>query len=449
LFDGYKRAMSSDFPGSIPEYKQALQLDPNFALAWSALAGAEAGLGPTPEARRAGERAFALRDRVTAPSRFQIENVYYLSVTRDKLKASSVAAQWVKNYPDDFAAHYNFVACLLETGRVDQALAGSREVVRLFPAAISYEQLVQASIFTGRFPDALAALNEAQQRGFDIPSFYFYRTLLAFLQHDERLRQDALKWAADHPGTIDESHVVQDQALTSGYYGHFQELARYSALALSAARSAKNSDAVTEFIGERVQEEVEAGHTAEAKRLAASAMATTDRYWRLGLALGLARAGDINSARKIALEEDREAPSDSDVQFYLLPAVRAAIELQQNNPRQAVEVLRPALEYELASINGISNIYPAYLRGLAYLQLHQGSQAAAEFQKLIDHPGLVMRNVIGALTRLQMARAQQMAGNTTAALHYYEEFLTLWKDADADLQPLNEAKAEYARLHVR
>jgi tetratricopeptide (TPR) repeat protein len=177
-------------------------------------------------------------------------------------------------------------------------------------------------------------------------------------------------------------------------------------------------------------------------------MTTTALRLRLSLALGLARAGDVNTARRIALEVDREAPFDTNVQFYSLPAVRAAIEIQQSNPRQAIEVLRPALDYELMGEPGINGMYPSYLRGLAYLQLHQGRQAAAEFQKMIDHPGVVMRDVIGALARLQMARAQQMEGNTAAALHYYEEFLALWKDADPDLQPLRDAKAEYARLRT-
>jgi hypothetical protein len=128
--------------------------------------------------------------------------------------------------------------------------------------------------------------------------------------------------------------------------------------------------------------------------------------------------------------------------------VRAAIEIQQSNPRQAIEVLRPALDYELMDESGIDSMYPSYLRGLAYLQFHQGRLAAAEFQKLIDHPGVVKRDVIGALTRLQMARALQMADDTATAHHYYEEFLALWKDADPDLQPLRDAKAEYARLRT-
>jgi tetratricopeptide (TPR) repeat protein len=445
LFDGYKSAMSSDFPGSIPKYKQALQLDSNLALAWAALAGAESGFGPTPESRLAGERAFAQRDRVTAPSRFQIENVYYMSVTGDQVKACSSAAQWVKNYPDDFAAHHNFTVCLWHTGRVDQALAESREGVRLLPSAFSYESLVRASTYAGRFPDALAALDEARRRGFDAPDFYYLRSLLTFLQHDETSMQETLKRALDHPRDFE---AAQAQALVSGYYGHFHELARYNAMALSAARSAKNSRAATVFIIDRAQEEAEVGHTAEAKRLAASVMMTTDRDLRLLLALVLARAGDIDTARRIALREDRDAPSDTDVQFYSLPAVRAAVELQEKNPRRAIELLRPALEYELVTQDGINGLYPTYLRGLAYLQLHRGAQAATEFQKLIDHPGIVMRNVTGSLTRLQMARAQQMIGNRAAALNYYQEFLALWKDADSDVQPLREAKAEYARLRA-
>ncbi|MBV8630031.1 MAG: protein kinase, partial [Silvibacterium sp.] len=446
LFDGYKSALSSDFPGSIPKYQRALQLDPNFALAWAAMAGAEASFGPTAESRFAGERALALRDRVTAPSRFQIENIYYSSVTGDQLKACSVAQQWEKSYPDDFAAHNNFLICSFYTGRLDEALAESRETVRLMPAVFTYVYLVRASIYTGRFTDALAAIDEAQRRGFDSSQFHAFRSLLAFFQHDERSMQEAWKWAVDHPGDAEGAYIVDGQAFASGYYGHFHELARYSAQALSAARSANDSHGATEFISDRAAEEAEVGHIEEAKRLAASAMTTTDRDIRLLLALALARAGDIDRARRIALEVNRQAPSETDVQFYSLPAVHAAIELQQRNPRQAIEVLRPAVDYELAIPDGVNNMYPSYLRGLAYLQLHQGRQAAAEFQKLVDHPGIVSRNVTGALTRLQMARAQQMAGDTTSARHYYEEFLALWKEADPDLQPLREAKAEYARL---
>jgi tetratricopeptide (TPR) repeat protein len=353
----------------------------------------------------------------------------------------------VKNYPDDFAAHNNFIHCLVLTGGIDQALAESREAVRLMPAGFTYIYLVRASIYAGRFTDALAALDEAQRRGFDSGNSYALRSLLAFFLHDESSMQEALKWADNHPGDVHGAYVVAGQAMASGYYGHFHELARYSAQALSTARSAKDSRAATAFMSDRAQEEAEVGHTAEAKRLAASAM-TTDPNLRLLLALALARAGDINTARRIALQEDREAPSNTVVQFYSLPAIRAAIELQQKNPRQAIEVLRPALDYELAYPDGINDMWPSYLRGLAYLQLHQGRQAAAEFQKLIDHPGLVLRNVTGALTRLQMARAQQMTGDTNSAIHYYEEFLSIWKDADPDLQPLREAKAEYARLKV-
>ena len=446
LLDGYKSALSSDFPGSIPKYQRALQLDPNFALAWAALAGAEAPYAPTAESRFAGERAFALRDRVTAPSRFQIEDIYYTSGTGDELKACSVTDQWEKNYPDDFAAHHNFIRCLFHIGRLDQALAEARETVRLMPAVFTYSELVRANFYTGHFTEAQAALDEAQRRGFDSGVWQAFRSLLGFFRHDERPMQEAWKWAVDHPRDVEAAYIADGLAFASGYYGHLHELARYSDQAVSTAQSTKNPHEAAEFMSYRAAEEAEVGHAAEAKRLVAAAMTTTDRNIRLLLALALARAGDINAARRIALEEARGAPADTDVQFYSLPAVRAAIELQQKNPEQAIEALRPALDYELAVPDGINNMYPSYLRGLGYLQLHQGGLAVAEFQKLIDHPGVLSRNVTGALTRLQMARAQQMAGDPASALHYYEEFLALWKEADPDLQPLREAKAEYARL---
>jgi eukaryotic-like serine/threonine-protein kinase len=172
----------------------------------------------------------------------------------------------------------------------------------------------------------------------------------------------------------------------------------------------------------------------------------SNRDGKLYLALAFARAGDIEEARKIADALDQDSPLDSLVQNYSLPTIRAAMKLNANDPVGAIAALQPSLKYELSFNFSFNSLYPAYIRGLAYLQLGEGGLAAAEFHKLVDHRGLVATDVIGALVHLQMARAQKMMGNEASARKWYEDFLALWKDADPDVPIYRQAKAEYARL---
>ncbi len=166
------------------------------------------------------------------------------------------------------------------------------------------------------------------------------------------------------------------------------------------------------------------------------------------MALAFAQAGEIEQAKKLADAIDHESPLNTTIQNYSLPTIRAAIKLHVNDPASAVEILQPALKYDLAySESSFDNLYPAYIRGLAYLQMRYGRLAAAEFQKLFDHPGIVGTRVTGALAHLQLARAQKMMGDQAAARKSYEDFLILWKDADSDIPILKQAKAEYAKLH--
>jgi tetratricopeptide (TPR) repeat protein len=172
----------------------------------------------------------------------------------------------------------------------------------------------------------------------------------------------------------------------------------------------------------------------------------SNRDGKLYLALAFARAGKNEQARKMADALDQEAPLDTLVQNYSLPTIRAAMKLNANDPAGAIAALQPSLKYELSFNLSFNGLYPAYIRGLAYLQLGDGRLAAAEFQKLMNHRGLVASDVIGALAHLQMARAQKMMGDKASARKWYEDFLALWKDADTDVPIYRQAKAEYARL---
>jgi tetratricopeptide (TPR) repeat protein len=194
-------------------------------------------------------------------------------------------------------------------------------------------------------------------------------------------------------------------------------------------------------------EEAEVGNSERARSMAAPALKSLQNsHNQIYLALALGRAGNVEEAQKLADALDQEYPLDTAIQYYYLPAIRAAIKLIEKDPASAVEILRPALKYDLAYPDSFQSLYPAYIRGLAYLQMGDGQQAAAEFQKLLDHPGLVGRDVHGALSHLQLARAQKMMGDEGAARKSYEDFLTLWKDADPDIPIYQQAKAEYAKL---
>jgi hypothetical protein len=193
--------------------------------------------------------------------------------------------------------------------------------------------------------------------------------------------------------------------------------------------------------------EAEVGNLARARRVAAADLEQAqDQDRQLMSALILARAGDIDQAQSLADALSQAAPLDTLIQSYSLPTIRAALKLHAHDPAGAIDLLRPALKYELSYPPSFNSLYPAYVRGQAYLQMGEGRLAAAEFQKVLNHRGIVGREVTGALSRLQLARAQKLAGDQAAARKSYEDFLTLWKDADADIPIYQEAKAEYANL---
>jgi tetratricopeptide (TPR) repeat protein len=194
-------------------------------------------------------------------------------------------------------------------------------------------------------------------------------------------------------------------------------------------------------------QEAEVGKRVDAQKLLPGlATESKDRKTRLDLAMLLARVGETEKANELADTLSRDYPLDTLAQNYSLPIIRAAIKLQKNDPRGAIESLRPTVKYELSIPDTVNSVYPAYLRGLAYLQMGKGALAVPEFQKVIDHPGVVGRFVTGALARLQLARAQAMSGDKTSAKKSYEEFLDLWRGADPDLPIYHSAKIEYSKL---
>jgi DNA-binding winged helix-turn-helix (wHTH) protein len=444
---GYERHLALDLQGAIQHYQRATELDPNFGLAYDGLESAHSALNQVALAVTFAKRAFELRNRMTEPTRLQTEYLYYDSVTGELEKTFPVLLEWVQLFPRDFIVHNNLVRYFAWSGQPDNAADEAREAARLLPTPWSYRSWMYTSILANRLEEAKAIFNEAQLRNFNGPDMRDQRVLLAFLQGDEPTMQEQWNWATNNPTA---SVLLFGKSRVEAYRGHFSEARR---LAKQAINSTAKSDAsepsgnVGFNYSEEALEEAEVGNLAEAQRFAAQSRANTPNHnSQLVLALAFARMGDIVDAQNLADALNQSSPLDTVIQSYSLPAIRAAMRLHQNDPEGAVAVLQHTVKYDLASPTGFNSLYPAYIRGLAYLKIGEGREAAAEFQKLLDHPGLVGREVTGALSHLQIARAQKMMGDEAAARQSYEDFLALWRDADPDIPIYQQAKGEYAQL---
>jgi eukaryotic-like serine/threonine-protein kinase len=443
LAEGYTRHLAMDIRGAIQHYQRATGLDSAFGLAYAALGAAHGTLGELDLATAAEKKAYELRTRMTELTRFHVEDLHYGFVTGEQEKAYPVLLQWVQTFPRDVTGHNNFARCLQLLAQLDRAADEAREAARLLPTPWSYNNSMVSSIVADRPEEARATFDEAQTRKFDTPDLRENRVVLAFLQKDQPAMQEQWNWAAGKPIA---DRFLFERSKVEAYHGHFREARRLTEQAINPVTK---SDALEPAYSNAVAalREAEVGNSARAQRLAAKALASApNRIGQLRVALAFARAGDIEQAQKLADALSQDDPLNTVVQNYSLPTIRAAMKLHENDPATAVEILRPTVKYDLAFADGFNDLYPAYIRGLAYLQMAEGRLAVAEFQKLLDHPGIVGRGVTGALSHLQLARAQKMMGDQAAARKSYEDFLTLWKDADTDIPIYQQAKAEYARL---
>ena len=437
---GYRRHLAGNPHDAVPYYERAIRADPDFALAHAALAVAHVNQAQTMLAAASARRAFELRQRLTLPARFNVESAYYRDLTGQIDVACEVTAQWVQTFPHDLVARQNFGICLADLGEPDRALGQAREAARILPAPWTYLSWVERSVEADRLDEARSAYEEALRRNFDSPHFRDRRALIAFLERDEETMRAQWKWAEGKAGA--EPILLSGRARSEAYHGRLR----------ASLQLAKTAAALWVKEGEGEASRVELYSTllrAEAGLRdlpVATGVPDQSLTTRALTALTLARTGKLDQAREAADTLRRDFPSHTLLQKYCLPVIEAAVKLQSSDPAGAIEALGPAARYELTSWIVFPNLYSAYLRGLAQLRMRDGQAAAAEFQKLLAHPGLVGRWAIGAMARLQLARAQQLSGNDAAALSSYEEFLSLWKDADDDLPLYREARAELRSL---
>jgi len=443
---GRKMMIGEDrFFEAIPFFERAIRLDPKFALAYTALGSTYWNLTENTVGTEYVRKSYELHAPVSEPEKFNIEYVYYRMVTGDLEKTRQIGELWAQTYPRYARIHLSLCVLYWQLGRYDNALEEIREAIRLDPSqALSYSTLVSSYIYLNRLEEARATADEVLQKQFDSAFLRMTIYRLSFLENNPAGMAEQLRWAAGKRGT--EGLMLEWEAQTAAYFGLMNKARDISRNAIESAMRAQQKETAAQFYANQAFWESLFGSKADARSCANSGLAlSSGREMQYVAALGLALAGEEGRTQTLADDLAKGFPEDTMVQFNYLPSIRAQIALNHADSSKAVELLRPTAPYELGN-HWWSLMGPIYVRGDAYLVAHRGAQAAAEFQKILDHRGIVGNHPFGALAHLQLGRAYTIAGDKNKAKSAYQDFLNLWKDADPDILILKQAKAEYAKL---
>jgi tetratricopeptide (TPR) repeat protein len=445
---GVKTRAAKGGTAALPFFKRAVDLDPNFAIAYERMSANYRNLNEVGRGAEYARKAYDLREKVSERERFGIEGGYYLFATGELEKAAQTYELWQQTYPRD-ARPYRVLGGVVSMalGNWEKALEQCREALRLEPnMGANYLNLGLAYTSLNRVDEAEAVFKQAEERKLESEFLPQVRYWLAFLKGNAAQMAQLVSAAMGKPGF--EDLLLATQADTEGWYGKLKNAHELTGRAMDSAQHNDAKETAATYQAAAALREVEAGNREQARADANAALKLApNRDVRAIAGLALARAGDTAGAEKLAAELDKTFPLDTLVQRYWLPTIRAGVALERQDPNRAIELLRVASTLELGEITQFTIfLCPAYLRGEAHLMLHDGNRAAAEFQKFIDHRGLVVNFPWGALARLGLARAYALQGDTAKARAAYQDFLTLWKDADPDIPILQQAKAEYAKL---
>jgi tetratricopeptide (TPR) repeat protein len=435
--------LAGDAKGALKLEKRAVELDPNFALEYWRMGATYLFLGQIELSAASYTRAYELHHRLTEKDQLNNEIDYYGRVTGDWEKEYSSALRSLTIFPRDVLAHANLRAAFVYLGQPGRAADEGAETARLRPSSYYFGSAIQSIRFASRFSEAKSWLAEADALKFDNSLIRRERLIVAFATGDGDTVKKILE--EEERGTYREDFLYE-HSLIEIQQGRFHSAERLRLQASGPSSKANDADWWKIF---SALEGAEVGKDMRVRRYEETgAESPLDRKSKIALALALARAGETAEADRLAAQISAERPEDTLVQHYFIPTIRASIKLRQHDPAAAIDLLRGTAKYDLAFTGSVDSVYPAYIRGLAYAGLGDGQSAAAQFQKLIDNPGFSVRNVIGPLARLQLGRAQKMMGDSTSARKSYEEFLSIWKDADPDIPIYQQAKAEYAELRA-
>lgn len=437
---------------ALPFFQHAIELDPNFAVAYADLGNVYYDTGEGQLAADNFSKAFHLRDRVSEKEKFLIEAGYYSDVTGELEKANQIYDVWSQTYPSDMLAHHNWASNLVDMGFYEKAAFEALQALHLVPPGgpnTNYALLLMVDVFRHHLEDARALYQEAQSKNVDDGGLHEQRYAFAFLAHDPPEMARQLQWAAGKPGVEDVLLLFESD--TQAFYGHWRVAQNYLARAIDSDRrnGLKETVALIEVCG--ALRAAELGFTKDVPAHLDHAFSIADnRDIEILAALAHARSGDYQKASLLADKLGKAHPLDTLTQGYWLPSIRASIELARHNPARAIALLENAKTYELGAGNTWfeegAPMYPVYLRGQAYLTLRDGAHAADEFRKYAQYPGVVQNCYFGVLARIGLARSYTLMHDAAEARQSYRDFLDLWKDADPDLPVLNQARQEFAKL---
>jgi eukaryotic-like serine/threonine-protein kinase len=439
-------ASKSEEAEAVPALERAVRLDSNFASAYAALGIWYSNRGENGLAREAIGKAYALRDKVSEREKYRISGAYYTYVTGEVEKANRTYIEFAQAYPRDSFSRSNLGANYVMLGQYENAVVPILETIRLRPDdGVAYANLMLVDMGLNRLDDAKAIYEQAVSHKLDEVYLHQARYLLAFRQGDTEEMEKQAAWGRGKDGIEDAFLSMQsDTEASFGRLGKALELSR-RAVELAKHAGSKETAALWQVNG--ALREAEFGNLAAAKQGVREALALAPGHdIKILAGLVMARVGDESGAEKLAAELEKSDPSSTVLMNYWLPVIRSAIQLRQGHAARAVSILEVAVPYELGNPSPFGNLYPIYLRGQASLLAHNGRAAAAEFQKIIDHSGIVLNYPTGALAFVQLGRAEAMSGDIGKARMAYQGFFALWKSADADIPILKEAKAEYAEL---
>jgi tetratricopeptide (TPR) repeat protein len=439
--EGTKLLLAGDPQAALPLYQRGIELDPDLALTYEGIGAANQALGDFDLMAASWTRAYQLRDRMTEKDRLNAEYLYYNSVTGELDKAYSVLFRALDLFPRDVFFHNNLAFALHGLGQPKRAADVEDETARLQPSPLYLSSAVFANICASRFKEAGSWLAQAEALKFDSLQLRNLRLQLAIIEGDRGAVERIFEGEGHGPNQVS---FLRDRSIFEAQQGHFDSADR---LSLQVSKLSSDPEDISRALVLSALRNAEAGRVIQARKIEDQALQSKlERGQRMILALSLARSGRTDEAERIADAVSQEAPLDTIVQSYLVPTIRAAVKLQQRDPDAAIDLLRGTVQYDLAFTLSFDYLYPAYVRGLAYLELGDGRSAAGEFQKLIDNPGLCWEYITCPLARLQLGRAKKLMDDNTSARKSYEEFLNIWKDADPDVPVYREAKAEYTQL---
>jgi serine/threonine protein kinase/predicted Zn-dependent protease len=444
---------------AVPYYQHAIELDPNFAAGYLALGDAYYSMAEVGRASEYLSKAFQLRSHGSERERFTIAAQYNHLVTGDLEKAAQAYQELIAGYPRDAATHNSLGGVYTSHGRYDKAAEEYRESMRLAPEYGGvYINLAFSLLALQRFDEAVQTIRQAQERKLEYGGYPEILYAVAFLRSDSSAMAEQQRLSADKP---EENQMLSLASDTEAYAGHLGKARELTKRSLDSAVRADSKETGAFWLENSALREAGFGNLSNARQVAAEGLklVPASQGVEVEAALADAMADDRTRAQSLVQDLNNLHPVDTRMQLLWLPAIRGQLLLNQNNPAGALNALQSASAIELGEIEFFTNLsclYPTYIRGQAYLAAGQGKEAAAEFQKIIDHNGIVWNCWTGALAHLGVARANALEAKNSQgadadaarvrALAGYKDFLTLWKDADPDVPILKEAKAEYAKL---